>query len=166
MTKEDRPLLVTCVGMTQTEFDLLSEFLRVFDQARSHFVFEICEPSVKRFLNAQRIRFEEEEDARMPWSEYKTTLLDRMQNSSTIDGLLSYVIKPRENNCPIGLWISERVAERKLLNEDGIDMSEETWLELTLSFITNEEKQTLQVPARDRRAEMDGSATPAVPYPI
>ncbi len=35
-------------------------------------------------------------------------------------------------------------------------MSEETWLELTLSFITNEEKQTLQVPARDRRAEMVG----------
>jgi hypothetical protein len=103
VTEEDRPLLITCVGMTQTEFDLLFEFLRVYDQARSHFIFEICEPSVKRFLNAHRIRFEEEEDARMPWGEYKTTLLDRMQNSSTIDGLLSYVIKPRKNNCPIGL---------------------------------------------------------------
>jgi hypothetical protein len=170
VTEEDRPLLITCVGMTQTEFDLLFEFLRVYDQARSHFIFEICEPSVKRFLNAHRIRFEEEEDARMPWGEYKTTLLDRMQNSSTIDGLLHYVIKPRENNCPIGLWVSERVAERKLLNEDGIDMSEETWLELTLAFITNEEKKTLQVPARDRRAEMDGgyggATTPAVPDPI
>ena len=30
-TEEDCPLLVTCVGMTQTEFDLLSEFLRVYD---------------------------------------------------------------------------------------------------------------------------------------
>jgi hypothetical protein len=93
----------------------------------------------------------------MPWAEYKATLLDRMQNSSTIDWLLSYVIKHRENNCPIGLWVSERLAERRLLNDDGIDMSEETWLELTLAFITNEEKQTLQVPARDRRAE-DGGA--------
>ncbi len=53
-------------------------------------------------------------------------------------------------------WVSERVAERRLLNEDGIDMSEETWLELTLAFITNEEKQTLQIPARDRRAEIEG----------
>ncbi len=71
-TEEDRPLLVTSVGMTQTEFDLLSEFLRVYDHARSHFIFEICEPGVKRFLNAHRIRFEEEEDARM---------LERIQNN-------------------------------------------------------------------------------------
>jgi hypothetical protein len=142
--------------MTQTEFDLLIELLRVFDQARSHFIYEICEPSVRRFINAMRIRYEEEQDARMPWAEYKSTLLDRMQNSSTIDGLLSYVVKLRENGCPIGLWVAERVAERKLLNEDGIDMSEDTWLELTLSFITNEKKQTLQVPARDRRPDVAG----------
>jgi hypothetical protein len=141
--------------MTQTEFDLLAELLRVYDQARCHFIYEICEPSVKRFLNAMRIRNEEERDERMSWIDYKSTLLDRMQNSSTIDGLLSYVIKPRENGCPIGLWVAERVSERKLLNEDGIDMSEDTWLELTLSFVTNEEKQTLQVPARERRAEVE-----------
>jgi hypothetical protein len=30
-------------------------------------------------------------------------------------------------------------------------MSEDTWLELVLAFVTNEEKQTLQVPARDQR---------------
>ncbi len=107
--EDDHPVLSICLNMTQTEFDLLLELLRVFDQARSHFVYEICEPSVKRFLNATRIRFEEEQDGRMPWSEYKTTLLERMQNtsSSAIDG-------PRENGCPIGLWVAERVAERKL----------------------------------------------------
>jgi hypothetical protein len=77
-------------------------------------------------------------NARMPWAEYKATLLDRMKNSSTIDGLLSYVVKPRENGCPIGLWVAERVAERKLLNEDGIDMSEDTWLELTHSLVRHE----------------------------
>jgi hypothetical protein len=32
-------------------------------------------------------------------------------------------------------------------------MSEETWLELVLAFMTAEEKQTLRVPARDQRAE-------------
>jgi hypothetical protein len=44
------------------------------------------------------------------------------------------------------------IAERRLLNEDGIEMSEDTWLELLLAFVTNEEKQTLQVPARKQRA--------------
>ncbi len=31
-------------------------------------------------------------------------------------------------------------------------MSEDTWLELVLAFVTNEEKQTLQVPSREQRA--------------
>ncbi len=31
-------------------------------------------------------------------------------------------------------------------------MSEETWLELVLAFVTSEERQTLRVPARDQRA--------------
>ncbi len=97
-------------------------------------MFEICEPPTKRFLNALRIR-EEENGGRMPWSRYKIALLERMQNSSTIDGLISFILKPRDNNCPIGLWVAERIAERHLLNDDGIEMSEDTWLELLLAFI-------------------------------
>ncbi len=150
-------LLLTGVDMTRTEFDLLTTLTRVYDHARSHFVFEICEPPTKRFLNALRIR-EEEDGGRMPWFLYKTALLERMQNSSTIDGLISYILKPRDNNCPIGLWVVERIAERRLLNDDGIEMSEDTWLELLLAFVTNEEKQTLQVPAREQRAAVDGGA--------
>ena len=153
----DRALLMTGTEMTRTEFDLLLTLVRVFDHARSHFVFEICEPSTKRFLNALRIRHEEGGD-RMSWLLYKTALLERMQNSSTIDGLISFILKPRDNNCPISLWVAERIAERRLLNEDGIDMSEDTWLELVLAFVTNEEKQTLQVPARDRRVNYDDGA--------
>jgi hypothetical protein len=94
----------------------------------------------------------------MPWSAYKTVLLERMQNLSTIDGLISFILKPRDNNCPIGLWVAERIAERRLLNDDGIDMSEDTWLELLLAFVTNEEKQTLQVPTREQRASFDDGA--------
>jgi hypothetical protein len=155
----DRAILMTDVGvdMTRTEFELLRTLTRVYDHARSHFVFEICEPPTKRYLNALRIR-EEENGGRMPWSRYKSALLERMQNSSTIDGLISFILKPRDNNCPIGLWVAERIAERRLLNDDGIDMSEDTWLELLLAFITNEEKQTLQVPARDQRAAFDNNA--------
>ncbi len=77
-----------------------------------------------------------------------------MQNSSTIDGLISFILKPRDNNCPISLWVAERLAERRMLNDDGIDMSEDTWLELLLAFVTNEEKQTLQIPAREHRVRI------------
>jgi hypothetical protein len=88
----------------------------------------------------------------MPFSWYRSTLLDRMQNSSVVDGLISYILKPRENNCTLSLWVAERVAERRPLGEDGIEMSEETWLELVLAFVTSEERHTLRVPARDQRA--------------
>ncbi len=79
-----------------------------------------------------------------------------MQNSSTIDGLISYILKLRENDCPIALWVAEQAAARRLLIDDGIDISEDTWLELVLAFVTSDEKQTLRVPARDRRADFDG----------
>jgi hypothetical protein len=156
LTEKDRPTVAMGSLMTFVEYDVYTTLLRVYDHARSHFIFEICEEPVRRFLNATRIRYEDEEDAeRMPWSLYRTTLLERMQNSSVIDGLISYILKPRENGCPIGLWVAERIAERRLLNEDGIELSEDTWLELVLAFITNEEKQTLQVPAREKRPEYD-----------
>ena len=98
VTELDRAVLMTGVDMTRTEFDLLRTLTRVYDHARSHFVFEICEPSTKRYLNALRIR-EEEGGDRMPWSRYKSALLERMQNSSTIDGLISFILKPRDNGC-------------------------------------------------------------------
>jgi hypothetical protein len=78
--EDDRPVLETCLEMTQTDFALLETLIRVYDHARSHFVYEICEPSVKRFLNATRIRYEENGE-RMPFNLYRSTLLDRMQNS-------------------------------------------------------------------------------------
>ncbi len=157
LVEEDRVVLETCLEMTQTEFALLETLVRVYDQARSHFVYEICEPSVKRFLNATRIRFEEN-GGRMPFYLYRSTLLDRMQNSSVFDGLISYVLKPRENGCTLSLWVAERQAERRLLNEDGIDMGQDTWLELVLAFVTAEEKQILRVPARDQREDIGGAA--------
>ncbi len=48
--ENDRPVISTSISMTQTEFDLMVELLRVYDQARSHCIYEICEPSVKRFI--------------------------------------------------------------------------------------------------------------------
>jgi hypothetical protein len=152
LVQEDRSSMDVILEMTHTKFSLLETLVRVYDHARSHFIFEICEEAVKRFLNARRIRFEDNEE-RMPFVQYRSLLLDRMQNSSVLDGLISYVLKPRENGCPLSLWTAERVAERRLLRDDGIGMSEETWLELVLAFMTAEEEQTLRVPARDARAE-------------
>jgi hypothetical protein len=37
--------------------------------------------------------------------------------------------------------VAERAAERKLLSDDEIDMSEDTWLELVPAFVTSKEKQ-------------------------
>jgi hypothetical protein len=60
VTERDRAImLMTGVEMIRTEFDLLLTLVRVYDHARSHFIFEICEPAAKRFLNALRIRHEE-----------------------------------------------------------------------------------------------------------
>jgi hypothetical protein len=108
----DRPVMMTCLDMTQTEFDLLETLIRVYDEARSHFISEICDPPVKRFLNATRIRHEEE-GGRMPFSLYRSTLLDRMQNSFVVDGLISYILKPRENNCTLSLCLGCRACCRE-----------------------------------------------------
>ncbi len=102
LVEADRSSMNVMLEMTHTEFSLLETLVRVYDHARSHFIFEICEEAVKRFLNARRVRFEEAVD-RMPFSEYLSLLLDRMQNSSVLDGLISYVLKPRENGCPLSL---------------------------------------------------------------
>ena len=77
VTNADMPTLTSCLEMTQTEFALLETLVRVYDHARSHFVSEICDPPVKRYLNAIRIRAEEAGE-RMPFSLYRSTLLGRM----------------------------------------------------------------------------------------
>jgi hypothetical protein len=99
VTNEDMPTLTSYLEMTQTEFALLETLVRVYDHARNHFISEICEPSVKRYLNAVRICVEENGD-RMPFSLYRSALLDRMQNSSVIDGLISYTQSRARSTAP------------------------------------------------------------------
>jgi hypothetical protein len=77
VAETDRAVLMTGVEMTRTEFDLYLTLTRVYDNARSHFICEICDPATKRFLNALRIRHEEG-GIRMPWNLYKNALLERM----------------------------------------------------------------------------------------
>ncbi len=79
--------------------------LEVYDKARSHFLFEIVELQVKRYLNAERLKAEAEANPRvLSYSIYKELFLERTQNSELIQDLLSYIFKPREEGCPIYLW--------------------------------------------------------------
>ena len=69
--------------------------------------------------------------------------------------MLSYILKPREEGCPIYLWAAERISESNLLTTNGLTISDPAWLAYTLAFITAEERQILQVPSLADRAAYD-----------
>jgi hypothetical protein len=102
--------------MEQTELLIYTKMMEVYDQARSHFLFDIVELQVKRFLNAERLKAEAEHPPRtLSYAEYTELYLERTQNSELTQDLLSYILKPREEGCPIYLWAAERISESKLL---------------------------------------------------
>ncbi len=76
----------------------------------------------------------------------------RTQNSELTQDLLSFILKPREEGCPIYLWAAERISESNLLTANGLAMSDQAWLAYTLAFITPEERQILDVPSLAERA--------------
>jgi hypothetical protein len=130
--------------------------IEVYDRARSHFLFEIVELQVKRYLNAERLKAEAEANPRvLLYSDYKDIFLERTQNSELTQDLLSYILKPREEGCPIYLWAAERILESKLLTASGLTMSDPAWLAYTLAFITPEERQVLQIPSLADRQTYD-----------
>jgi hypothetical protein len=69
--------------------------------------------------------------------------------------LLSFILKPREEGCPIYLWAAERISESNLLTANSLAMSDPAWLAYTLAFITPEERQILGVPSLAERAFYD-----------
>jgi hypothetical protein len=46
--------------MDHTELQIYTKMLDVYDKARSHFLFEIVELPIKRYLNAERLKAEAE----------------------------------------------------------------------------------------------------------
>jgi hypothetical protein len=96
----------------------------------------------------------------MPWLAYKTALSEHMQNSSTIDGLISFILKPRDNGCPISFGVAERIAERRLLNDDGIEMSKELgWNWYSRSLRTKKNKPFRYLPESNVRRLPMGPGT-------
>jgi hypothetical protein len=49
VTEKNRPVLTSCCELTPSELQIFEEFTRVFDKARSHFVFEIVRSSTPIF---------------------------------------------------------------------------------------------------------------------
>ena len=142
--------------MDATELQIYTKMLEVYDKARSHFLFEIVELQVKRYLNAERLKAEAEQQPRiLAYVEYKKLYLQRTQNSELTQDLLSFILKPREEGCPIYLWAAERISESNLLTANGLAMSDQAWLAYTLAFITPEERQILDVPSLAERALYD-----------
>ena len=152
----DRTALVSLCDMDATELQIYTRMLEIYDKARSHFLFEIVELQVKRYLNAERLKAEAENQPRiLSYAEYKELYLQRTQNSELTQDLLSFILKPREEGCPIYLWAAERISESNLLTANGLAMSDQAWLAYTLAFITPEERQILNVPSLAERALYD-----------
>ena len=159
VVEADRTVLTSYCELNLGEFNIFDEFVRVFDTARSHFVFEVVTPQVKRYLNAARITAESAaHPVPLKWADYKNLLLQRMQDGAQSNDLLTHLLKPREDALPISLWTAERRSERNLLEKDGVSMSEETWLAYVLSFVSSQEKQTLKVPAEKDRVAYNNNA--------
>jgi hypothetical protein len=57
--------LLSLCDMDATELQIYTKMLEVYDKARSHFLFEIVELQVKRYLNAERLKAEAEPQPRI-----------------------------------------------------------------------------------------------------
>jgi hypothetical protein len=153
----DHTALLSLCDMDLTELQIYMKMVEVYDRARSHFLFDIVEAQVKRCLNAERLKAEAENPAWvLTYEEYRKLLLQRTQTSELTQDLLSYILKPREEGCPIYLWASERISESNLLTANGLTMSDQAWSAYALAFITSEERQVLQIPSLADRASYGG----------
>jgi hypothetical protein len=154
--EDDKVALLSLCDMDHTELQIYAKMIEIYDRARSHFLFKIVELQVERYLNAERLKAEAEADPRvLLYSDYKELFLERTQNSELTQDLLPYILKPREEGCPIYLWAAERISESKLLTANGLTMSDPAWLAYTLAFITPEKRQDLQIPSLAYRQTYD-----------
>jgi hypothetical protein len=82
IAETDRAALLSICSMNNTELLIYLKMVEVYDIARSHFLFEIVEPQVKRFLNAERLKAEAlAPPLTLSYNQYKSLLLERTQNS-------------------------------------------------------------------------------------
>ena len=122
-----------------------------------HFFPDICELQARRYLHAERVKAA---NATRPvilkWAKYRSLYLSRLKNDTTSTDLLRFILTPREDGLEITLWVAERRSDRSLLEKDGMQMAESTWLSFVTNFITNDERMALEIPADQEMASFDG----------
>ena len=158
VVETDRPILKSFCALTAQEWGIYDEFLRVYDSALCHFVFEIVGPQLRRHLNAERLT----KEARNPpvimeWQDYRTLIVSLMRNSVESNDVLTFFLRVRDDFLFVALWVSERRSERSLLEKDGVTLPEKVWLAYVLCFIPSEERQLLEVPAEQDRDAFNGN---------
>ena len=80
IVEADRAAVLSLCDMDQTELQIYQKMMDVYDKARSHFLFDIVELQVKRFLNAERLKAEAETTPRaLSYVEYTVLFLSRTQ---------------------------------------------------------------------------------------
>jgi hypothetical protein len=148
VVEANRLCLTSYCALTAGELGIFQEFVRVYEGALCHFLFQLCNENVARFLNAERIKaLDLQQPATLTWVNYVDILSGRMQDGSKANDLLTYFQKRREAGLVIALWVSERRAERALLEADQVNLPERTWLDYTLHFVSPDERDKLDVPA-------------------
>jgi hypothetical protein len=146
----NRSILTSYCELNHQGFNIFDECLRVFDSSRCHFLFDIVDPQVKRFLNAERATAESgASPVPLKWKNYRKLLLDRVEDDARAIDLLDFLLKARDDGLMISLWVAERRAERTLL--------ETLWLEHVFHYVSSHEKQMLNVPAEKDRAAFNSS---------
>ena len=154
----DRPILMSYCDLTAQEWGIFDEFLRVYDPALCHFVFEIVGPQLKRHLNAERLTKEARNPPiTMKWQDYRTLIISLMRDSVESNDVLTFFLRVRDNLLFVALWVSERRSERSLLEKDGVTLPERVWLAHVSCFIPAEERQLLEVPAEQDRDAYDNN---------
>jgi hypothetical protein len=137
----DRPILMSYCDLTAQERGIFDEFLRVYDSALCHFVFEIVGPQLKRHLNAERLTKEAgNQPVIMKWHDYRTLITSLMRDSVESNDVLTFFLRVRDNLLFVALWVSERRSERSLLEKDGATLPEKVWLAYVLCFIPADER--------------------------
>jgi hypothetical protein len=150
------PLELHC-SMTANEVATYAELVRVYDASLCHWVYDICVPSLGRLLNAERIKAITASTPReFKWKQHRAKLISQFRNTAEQDDILTFFLKVRDEGLTVILWVAERRSERALLEKDGLQLPEHSWVRFTVCFLTLDERVLLKVPADREMAAYDG----------
>jgi hypothetical protein len=158
---EHRPALELSCSMSPAELTRNAELVLAHDDALCHNLYDMCDAKLGRLLNADHLKALAKDKA-LGHAAHKKLLMQQFMDDAEEEDLLTYFEKPREEGLPVTLWVAERRAGRALLEKDGMQMKEKSWLTHALVFLSSDERTILDMPAnRDLPTYMSDSRDPA-----